>query len=714
MFCLPTDGKGHVGKNCRSTYKCFSCNERHHSSICVKTFPSTSPTTSSQPGLVPNVPVQGNKQHRTSVPTTPPVRTPSLLMYIETHTPVLLQTAVTIVRNPRQLSLSTQTRIILDSGSQCSYITQGLKEDLVLCPERAERVVVKTFGSTDEKALHCDVVKLLMKTTYGDDLELEFLVVPLICEALSGQVITCALDNHPHLVGLDLAEIGTGTTKKVDVLIGSDHYWKVVSGEIVRGSTGPTALKSRFGWILSGPLSGLMECSTISNLACCQTLLTNSDPLQKSDTELEIALRRFWDVESLGIQGKETTLYEKFVNSIAFINNRYPVRLPWKEYHPTLPSNYKLSEDRLMSLLRRLRQSPEILKEYDSIIREQLRNGIIESVPLPHPHVGKVHYIPHHAVVRHDKETTKIRIVYDASARSDGPSLNDCLYADPSFDQNILDLIIRFRLYKIAIIGDIEKVILMISVAPDALRFLWVDDSSVGFPQIVEFRFARVVFGVSSSPFLLNGTLKYHVETFKAVDPKFVDKFSRSIYVDDFVSGADEEGELYDLYQKCKVWLNEGGFNMRKFTCSCPALQQKIDHQEGLLLKAIQERRQTADNDQTYTESTLGDKQCQQETQRVLGVQWNSMDDHFVIDVRHFGQLARELEPTRRNIVGLVARFYDPLGVISPVTVQLKIFAQELCGAKLSWDEQITGSLIAIWKKLVAGLQGTEPFRVYS
>ena len=79
-----------------------------------------------------------------------------------------------------------------------------------------------------------------------------------------------------------------------------------------------------------------------------------------------------------------------------------------------------------------------------------------------------------------------------------------------------------------------------------------------------------------------------------------------------------------------------------------------------------------------------------------------TVDDHFVIDVRHFGQLARELEPTRRNIVGLVARFYDPLGVISPVTVQLKIFAQELCGTKLSWDEQITGSLIANWKKLVS------------
>ena len=256
----------------------------------------------------------------------------------------------------------------------------------------------------------------------------------------------------------------------------------------------------------------------------------------------------------------------------------------------------------------------------------------------------------------------------------------------------------------------------MISVAPedrDALRFLWVDDTSVAFPQIVEFRFAQVVFGVSSSPFLLNGTLKYHVETFKTVDPNFVDKVSRSIYVDDFVSGADEEDELYDLYQKCKVWLKKGGLYKRKFTCSCPALQQKIDHQEGLQLKVVQERLQTTEDDQTYTGSTLGDKQCQQETQKVLGVQWNSMDDHSVFDVRHFGQLAREMEPTRRNIVGIVASFYDPLGIISPVTVQLKIFPQELCGAKLSWDEQITAWIIdRELEILVAGLQRTEPLRV--
>lgn len=95
------------------------------------------------------------------------------------------------------------------------------------------------------------------------------------------------------------------------------------------------------------------------------------------------------------------------------------------------------------------------------------------------PDVSGVHYLPHHAVVRKDKETTKLRIVYDASARSSGASLNDCLHAGPKFDQKIFDILERFRIYPIAFIADIEKAFLMISLSPEDrefLRFLWVDD----------------------------------------------------------------------------------------------------------------------------------------------------------------------------------------------------------------------------------------------
>ena len=142
------------------------------------------------------------------------------------------------------------------------------------------------------------------------------------------------------------------------------------------------------------------------------------------------------------------------------------ISLPWREYHEQLPDNYGLSLKRLQGLLRRLKQTPAILQEYDAIIRDQLSKGIVEKVNHSTDIPGKTHYLPHHAVIRRDKETTKVRVVYDASARTNGPSLNNCLYTGPKFNQKILEILLRFRSYPIAWIADIEKAFLMISVAP--------------------------------------------------------------------------------------------------------------------------------------------------------------------------------------------------------------------------------------------------------
>ena len=138
--------------------------------------------------------------------------------------------------------------------------------------------------------------------------------------------------------------------------------------------------------------------------------------------------------------------------------------------------------------------------------------------------LGRIHYLPHHPVIRQDKQTTRIRIVYDASARSNGPSLNDTLYVGPSFGQNIMDIMLRFRVYKVALTADIEKAFLMIKVADedrDALRFLWLEDVGSEIPRVNVFHFTRVVFGVASSPSLLNATLKYHIQRYSASDQAF-------------------------------------------------------------------------------------------------------------------------------------------------------------------------------------------------
>ena len=79
--------------------------------------------------------------------------------------------------------------------------------------------------------------------------------------------------------------------------------------------------------------------------------------------------------------------------------------------------------------------------------------------------LGKVHYILHHAVLRHYKETTMVSMVYDASTNLDGPSLNDCLHMGPKLNQKILDILLRFRVHRVEVIADIEKAFLMVSIA---------------------------------------------------------------------------------------------------------------------------------------------------------------------------------------------------------------------------------------------------------
>lgn len=181
--------------------------------------------------------------------------------------------------------------------------------------------------------------------------------------------------------------------------------------------------------------------------------------------KLDCQLRDIWELESLSISGNESPVYEQFGNDI-FKNGRYEVLLPWNDAHSTIPDNYQLCLRRLEGLLQRLRQSPETQEEYNSIIQDQVRSGIVQVIGnLEHVDGERVHYLPHHAIIRHDKETTKMRIIYDASANSDGPSLNDCLHVGPKFNQNVL-------------------------------RFLWVTEINQGPPDIQVLRFARVIVGV--------------------------------------------------------------------------------------------------------------------------------------------------------------------------------------------------------------------------
>ena len=111
----------------------------------------------------------------------------------------------------------------------------------------------------------------------------------------------------------------------------------------------------------------------------------------------------------------------------------------------------------------------------------------------------------------------------------------------------------------------------------------------------------------------------------------------------------------------------------------------------------------------TYTNSTLGVAQTLSVgEQKILGIRWNVAGDQFIIDVSAIAALAKELEPTKTNVVSIVGRFYDPLGSLSPVVIQFKIFFQELCRMKLDWDQTLEGEVLRKWRGLTSDLdEGT-------
>ena len=267
--------------------------------------------------------------------------------------------------------------------------------------------------------------------------------------------------------GLELPDDPNNPCDRIDVLIGSDFYRDFMSGDTIIGDKGPIPINSKLGWLLSGPIGT----TAFINLVAENT----DDPLDlQTDDQLTSALRQFWETESLGINPDNPDQDNThFLRNIECVQGQYQVSLPWKRDTADVHDHCRLKTH----LLRK----PQVLKEYDHVIKEQLSKGIMEPVNQP-PDVYKVsnsltHYLPHHAVVRQDRETTKIRVVYDGSARDkDGsPSLNDCLLTGPNYVPMLFDILLRFRTYPIALTGDIEKAFLVISIAEDdrdALQFL--------------------------------------------------------------------------------------------------------------------------------------------------------------------------------------------------------------------------------------------------
>ena len=497
------------------------------------------------------------------------------------------------------------------------------------------------------------IVNLKLKGRYNgyhNEIEINALCIPTICSPLPASI---DISKYPHLSNLELAdEYQTECSQRpIDLLIGS-YYYEMITGDIIIGDFGPVAVSSIFGYMLCGTMSENQsdELRISSNLVIqghCETLAVKNT---KSD-ELVDNLKRFWEIDSMGTNDDENENKEhEFLKDIDFVNKRYQVRLPWvvNELMPPLPEDYNLCKGRLNSLLFRLRKDPDLLKQYDAVFQEQLSTGIIEIVPESEYQDKNVHFIAHQPVIRKDRDTTKTRVVFDASAKDCEQQfcLNDYLEG-PNTIPHIFAILIKFRSKSIALTADIQSAFLQIGISPedrDKLRFLWYTDLNSDSPKLIQFRFARLMFGLKPSPPILGKVIEHHLSKYEASEPAVVNEL-KNLYVDDFASSFENDDVAFETYKTAKEIMQEGNFNLRKWNTNSDTLLQRINQVEGI------------------SEEITAQKEAEKGgTVKVLGKYWDTRSDEIFFDFSELSKTARSMALTKRNVLRFGAKIYDPLG----------------------------------------------------
>ena len=426
------------------------------------------------------------------------------------------------------------------------------------------------------------------------------------------------------------------------------------------------AIESKFGWLLSGPVQN--ESNHEDDL---NTLCQRIEIMPVEESKLDNLLTKFWEINKIPEESdRNDDIIIKFQKTIRFnkVTGRYNVRLPWKLNKHDLPTNLILSNRRLNSLLNSLnKKDPGLIQKYNEQLLEQVNLGFIEKVRNLNLHEGILHYIPHFPVFKTDSSTTKMRIVYDASARvsSEALSLNDCLHTGPNLMQYLTGILLKFRTHRIAFTADIEKAFLQIELNNqdrDATRFLWLKDinKSVNSVDNLEaYRFCRVLFGAAPSPFLLNATIRYHLNE---KDNWITKDLTENMYMDNVVTGTNCDDKALEYYYLSRSYLQEAGMNLRQWTSNSTALNRR------------------AQEDNAHAAQTT----------KILGLTWNATNDMLYLSLEKMIRKSEAITKlTKRSTISFASKLFDPLGYVEPITVKAKNMIQDLWKRNLNWYEDV-------------------------
>ena len=480
----------------------------------------------------------------------------------------------------------------------------------------------------------------------------------------------------------------------VDILIGTDLIWSFTDYLTqITSRCGLRAISTKVGWVLTGPHELSTDNRKITTMLSLATI--GATGIVAKTTERDFQLAAFWDVESVGVLDDPTDSTDvNMVNHQASIyqlpNGRFAGPLPWNDNRKLLPSNRPLAEGRVWSLLRQLRPNREILEGYDGEIRKLIQ---LEFVRIADPTTEPVTYLPHHPVIRHDKTTTKIRPVFDGSARvKGGLCINDCLETGPNLNPDLLAVLLKFRQHKIAWTADIQQAFLMVELEPcdsETLRFLWIDDINSPQPKIVELKWTRLPFGLNCSPYMLRAVIKKHLEHQQPSDRETIELIQDSLYVDDFITGASTIEQAKRVTKRAAQIFQDAGMTLRKWITNCKELREHLGTTE-----------------ESPGEGLLAPVMHDNEEHKVLGVKWMPENDSFCFNPKPLVGMARAITDrvTKRQLSSLSSKIFDPMGLLAPVVLQFKMLFQQLWIRVANWDDPVPEDINTDWRAAMESL----------
>ena len=597
---------------------------------------------------------------------------------------------------PVQVKLSNsnnvvQTYAFLDQGSSATFCTEQLRIKLNATGKR-KQILLHTMGQ--KKPINSLVIKgLEVCSLEGTD----FIDLP---EVYTQHEIPVGKEYIPrqedlrkwsYLQDVKIPNIDA----EIDLLIGVNapklmEPWRIINSQ----GNGPFAIKTLLGWVVNGLLHNEDACINQQGQKHVHSHRTSVEKLS------ELLIQQYnHDFPEKGFEEKkqmsvEDCRYMHIMDSSAkIVNGHYQLPLPFKKDDPTMPNNRHLAEQlsRTLSLRRKFQRNIGFHLEYTAFMDAVLSSGHAELVPQEQliQENGKVWYIPHHGVFHPKKGSLRVW----CSAAYQGKSLNTELLQGPNLTNTLIGVLVRFRLGKIAIMADVEKMFHQVKVPShhvNFLRFLWWPNGDINQP-LKEYRMVVHLFGATSSSSCASYALKRTAEDNKGCFSAEATRTVRNnFYVDDLLKAVDTEGFAIKICKELKLLCATAGFNLTKWISNNRAVLASIPETERA-------------KDVKNLDLDIEDLPLE----RALGVQWCVKEDAFTFQVT-----IKECPCSRCGILSMVSSIYDPLGLLAPLTFKAKCILQELCKLNIGWDEDLPETHAQAWKQWWQELPKVREFQV--